>query len=162
MNPNFIDFKKTIANSWKFRFFMLLKLPAALFSGLSIKELVTEKSVITVPFKWFNKNPFKSMYFATQSMAAEMSTGLLAIGQIYKRKPVVSMLVVGMEAKFHKKATDRTVFTCNDGAAIANAVEQAVITGEGQTLVCYSVGKNQAGETVSEFWFTWSFKSKKK
>jgi hypothetical protein len=162
VNPNFIDFKKTMANSWKFRFFMLMKLPAALFSGLSIKELEPEKSVITVPFKWFNKNPFNSMYFATQSMAAEMSTGLLAIGQIYHRKPVVSMLVVGMEAKFHKKATDRTAFTCNDGTAIANAVEQAVITGDGQTLVCYSIGKNQSGEMVSEFWFTWSFKSKKK
>jgi len=141
---------------------MLLKLPAAFFTGLSIKELEEGKSMITVPYKWFNKNPFKSMYFGTQSMAAEMSSGILAIGQIYKRKPVVSMLVVGMEAKFHKKATDRTDFTCNDGAAIANAVEQAVITGEGQTLVCYSVGKSQAGEMVSEFWFTWSFKSKKK
>ena len=162
MNPNFIDFKKTFANSWKFKFFMLLKLPAALFTGLSIKELEEGKSMITVPYKWFNKNPFKSMYFGTQSMAAEMSSGILAIGQIYKRKPVVSMLVVGMEAKFHKKATDRTDFTCNDGAAIANAVEQAVITGEGQTVVCYSVGKSQAGEMVSEFWFTWSFKSKKK
>ena len=162
MNPNFIDFKQTFANSWKFKFFMLLKLPAALFTGLSIKELEVGKSMITVPYKWFNKNPFKSMYFGTQSMAAEMSSGILAIGQIYKRNPVVSMLVVGMEAKFHKKATDRTDFTCNDGAAIANAVEQAVITGEGQTLVCYSVGKSQAGEMVSEFWFTWSFKSKKK
>jgi hypothetical protein len=141
---------------------MLLKLPAALFSGLSIKELEPEKSVITIPFKWFNKNPFNSMYFATQSMAAEMSTGLLAIGQIYHRKPIISMLVVGMEAKFHKKATERTAFTCNDGAAIANAVDQAVITGDGQTLVCYSIGKNQSGELVSEFWFTWSFKSKKK
>jgi len=141
---------------------MLLKLPAAFFTGLSIKELEEGKSMITVPYKWFNKNPFKSMYFGTQSMAAEMSSGILAIGQIYKRKPVVSMLVVGMEAKFHKKATDRTDFTCNDGAAIANAVEQAVITGEGQTVVCYSVGKSQAGEMVSEFWFTWSFKSKKK
>jgi hypothetical protein len=162
VNPNFIDFKKTFANSWKFKFFMLLKLPAALFTGLSIKELEEGKSMITVPYKWFNKNPFKSMYFGTQSMAAEMSSGILAIGQIYKRNPVVSMLVVGMEAKFHKKATDRTDFTCNDGAAIANAVEQAVITGEGQTVVCYSVGKSQAGEMVSEFWFTWSFKSKKK
>jgi len=141
---------------------MLLKLPAAFFTGLSIKELEEGKSMITVPYKWFNKNPFKSMYFGTQSMAAEMSSGILAIGQIYKRNPVVSMLVVGMEAKFHKKATDRTDFTCNDGAAIANAVEQAVITGEGQTVVCYSVGKSQAGEMVSEFWFTWSFKSKKK
>lgn len=162
MNPNFIDFKKTVANACKFRFFMLLKLPAALLSGLSIKELDIEKSVISVPFKWVNKNPFKSMYFATQAMAAEMSTGLLALGQIYQRKPVVSMLVVGMEAKFHKKATDTTTFSCNDGAAIANAVAQAVISGEGQTLMCYAVGKNQAGDTVSEFWFTWSFKSKKK
>jgi hypothetical protein len=118
------------------------------------------EAVITVKHKWLNQNPFRSMYFAVQSMAAEMSTGLLAFGQLYQRNPPVSMLVVGMEAKFHKKAVGKISFYCEDGLAIANAVEAATQTGQGQTIQCYSIGKNEAGETVSEFWFTWSFKAK--
>jgi hypothetical protein len=81
-------------------------------------------------------------------MAAEMSTGMLAFGQIYKRNPSVSMLVVGMEAKFHKKAIGTIIFTWNQGILIADTPEKASSSGEGQTIQCYSVGKNNAGETV--------------
>ncbi|OYU55018.1 MAG: hypothetical protein CFE25_12905 [Chitinophagaceae bacterium BSSC1] len=144
----------------KFRFFLLQKLPSALIAGLKVQELSSLGAVITVKHKWLNQNPFRSMYFAVQSMAAEMSTGLLAFGQLYQRNPAVSMLVVGMEAKFHKKAVGNIAFECMDGIAIANAVEAATQTGQGQTIQCYSIGKNEAGETVSEFWFTWSFKAK--
>ena len=36
-------------------------------------------------------------------MAAEMSTGILCMGNIYKRNPAVSMLVLNKEAYFIKK-----------------------------------------------------------
>jgi hypothetical protein len=71
------------------------------------------------------------------------------------------MLVVGLEAKFFKKATDLISFTCNDGEAIAKIVEETIATGEASTIVCKSEGTNIAGEIVSEFFITWSFKSKK-
>ena len=100
------------------------------------------------------------MYFAVQSMAAEMSTGLLATGQVYKRDPAVSMLVVGLEAKFFKKAVDTISFTCFEGEAVDKIVEEAIQTKEGKTLTCKSVGTNIAGEIVSEFLITWSFKAK--
>ncbi len=160
MNPKFDLFQKIIANPVKFRFFLLQKLPSALIAGLRVQEISSAGAVITVKHKWLNQNPFRSMYFAVQSMAAEMSTGLLAFGQLYQRNPAVSMLVVGMEAKFHKKAVGKISFSCEDGLAIANAVETATKTGQGQTIQCYSIGKNEAGEMVSEFWFTWSFKAK--
>ncbi|HQS53580.1 MAG TPA: DUF4442 domain-containing protein [Sediminibacterium sp.] len=160
MNPKFESFQKIIQNPIKFRFFLLQKLPSALIAGLKVQEISTLEAVITVKHKWLNQNPFRSMYFAVQSMAAEMSTGLLAFGQLYQRNPSVSMLVVGMEAKFHKKAVGKIAFYCEDGLAIANAVEAATQTGQGQTIQCYSIGKNEAGEMVSEFWFTWSFKAK--
>lgn len=160
MNSRFEKFQKIIQNPLKFRFFLLQKLPSALIAGLRVKEISTLEAVITVRHRWINQNPFRSMYFAVQSMAAEMSTGLLAFGQLYQRNPAVSMLVVGMEAKFYKKAVGKIAFYCEDGLAIANAVEAATQTGQGQTIQCYSVGKNEAGETVSEFWFTWSFKAK--
>lgn len=160
MNPKFEQFQKIILHPVKFRFFLLQKLPSALIAGLKVQDLSTMEAVISVKHKWLNQNPFRSMYFAVQSMAAEMSTGLLAFGQLYQRHPAVSMLVVGMEAKFHKKAVGNIFFYCEDGLAIANAVEAATQTGQGQTIQCYSIGKNEAGETVSEFWFTWSFKAK--
>ena len=98
------------------------------------------------------------MYFAAQAMAAEMSTGLLAFGHIYHRNPNVSMLVVKMEVNYIKKATGNIFFTCKDGVAIQNTINDAIQTGEGKTLTCHSIGKNEANEIVAEFVFTWSFK----
>ncbi|HQR92027.1 MAG: thioesterase, partial [Sphingobacteriia bacterium 39-39-8] len=83
MNPKFESFQKIIQNPIKFRFFLLQKLPSALIAGLKVQEISTLEAVITVKHKWLNQNPFRSMYFAVQSMAAEMSTGLLAFGQLY-------------------------------------------------------------------------------
>ena len=101
------------------------------------------------------------MYFAVQSMAAEMSTGLMSFGQVYKRNPAVSMLVVSLESSFLKKATGRIFFTCNDGELIEKAVEQAIATGESTSVVAHSVGRNENNEVVSEFKITWSFKVRK-
>ena len=160
MNPGFREFRQQIINPLKFRMFMLQRLPSALFAGLRVKTLDEQHAVVTVKYTWFNQNPFKSMYFAVQSMAAEMSTGLLASGQVYKRNPPVSMLVIGLEAKFVKKVVDTVSFTCIDGAAIDEAIESSIATGEGKTIKCHSIGTNFAGEVVSEFWITWSFKAK--
>ena len=35
-----------------------------------------QKAIVTVRHKWFNQNPFKSMFWAVQGMAAELSTGI--------------------------------------------------------------------------------------
>jgi hypothetical protein len=43
---------------------------------------------------------------------------------------------------------------------IQNAINEAIATKEGKTIVCKSVGKNSANEVVAEFNITWSFKSK--
>lgn len=161
MNPAFYRFHRQLINPFKFRLFMIQRLPAAFFAGLRIQAFDENHTIISVKYKWFTQNPFRSMYFAVQSMAAEMSTGLLSSAQVYQRKPSVSMLVVGMEAKFFKKVTDTAFFTCNDGAAIARAVEQTIAGGEGSTITCTSVGTNLAGETVSEFLITWSFKARR-
>ena len=162
MNNQFNSFKKTITNPLNFRYFLFRKLPSALFAGLRIKELTEDQAVITVSHKWFNQNPFRSLYFAIQSMAAEMSTGILGFGQIYQRNPAVSMLVVGIEAKFLKKITGRISFTCSDGEAVNNAIETSIATGEGVTVVCRSAGTNEAGELAAEFFVTWSFKARTK
>jgi hypothetical protein len=148
-------------HAFKFRLFLFTKLPSAYFSGVRIKHTDEQKCVVTVPYKWFSQNPFKSTYFACLSMAAEMSTGVLALAHIHGRKPGVSMLVVNLKANFVKKAIGITTFTCNDGLSIQQCIETAITTGEGKTVVTKSVGVNEQSEIVAEFEVTWSFKGKK-
>ena len=93
-------------------------------------------------------------------MAAEMSTGALCLVHLYQRNPPVSMLVVKVESEYFKKATDKTFFTCEDGLKIKGSIEQAIQTGESKIIRARSVGKNDAGIIVAEFFITWSFKSK--
>jgi hypothetical protein len=150
-----------VRNPLKFRLYLLTRLPSAFFSGLRITEADPDHCIVTVPCKWFTRNPFRSTYFACLSMAAEMSTGVLAMAPIYKRSPPVSMLVVGMETIFTKKATGLTSFLCNDGAAIRAAIANARATGEAQTIKARSVGTSGNGDIVAEFSLTWSFKAKK-
>ena len=160
MNLSFNVFKQLITSPIKFRFFLFQKLPAAFFAGLRIHHFDPEKCVVRIKYSWFTMNPFKSVYFAVEAMAAEMCSGMLAFGQVYQRTPKVSMLVVKMEAAFVKKATGLILFTCEDGQMIQNAINEAIISGEGKTIVCKSIGTNSANEVVAEFNFTWSFKAK--
>jgi hypothetical protein len=162
VNPHFHSFKKQLTNPFSFLLFMLTSLPSALFAGLRIVSLTEQQAVVSVRYKWFNKNPFRSIYVAVLSMAAEVSTGVLCMGAIYKRNPAVSMLVIKSEGQFYKKATSKILFTCADGTKINDMVENAVTTGESATINCHTIGTNEKGETVAEFYFTWSFKVKKR
>lgn len=153
-------FFQLVNSPLKFRLFLLSKIPAAYFSGVRVQSLTESSAVVTVPYKWFSTNPFRSTYFACLAMAAEMSTGILAMAHTYGQQPAVSMLVVGMEANFVKKATGRTRFRCDDGPAIAEAVAKAVTTGEAQTIIAEAKGANDQGEPVASFRITWSFKKK--
>ena len=141
---------------------MLAKLPAAFFSGVRLTDIDENKSVVTVPYKWFSQNPFKSTYFACLAMAAEMSTGSLAMMYTQKRKPAISMLVVKLEAVYFKKATGLTIFTCSKGKELNETIEKAIASGEGQSFAALSEGVNEQGEKIADFYITWSFKARSK
>jgi hypothetical protein len=161
MNPHTATFIKTMKHPVKFRLFLLTKLPSAYFAGVRVREVDANHCIVTVPYKWYTQNPFRSTYFACLSMAAEMSTGALAMAHLYKRKPPVSMLVVKVESEYFKKATKRTSFVCEDGAVFQKTIEESIATGEPRTVRAKSVGTNSEGEVVAVFYVTWSFKAKK-
>lgn len=156
------SFLKLVNSPFKFRLFLFYKLPAAFFSGLRIKECTDEKCITSVPYKWLTQNPFKSTYFASLAMAAEMSTGALALSNTFKQSPAISMLVTKMEAQYFKKANGLTFFTCEDGLLISSIVDEARRTGEGKTVTVKTIGQNETSELIAEFLFTWSFKVKAK
>lgn len=158
----FHSFKKLVDNKLKFSLFLLLKLPSAFLCGVRVKSISEVDCITSVPYKWLSQNPFRSTYFACQAMAAEMSTGLLALGHTYQSQPAISMLVVKLEAQFYKKATNLIYFTCTDGPAIKEAIQQTLVTNEGQLVACTSTGRNKQGEIISQFTINWSFKAKSK
>ena len=162
MNPHTSSFIKLMKHPVKFRMFLFSKLPAAFFAGLKVKEVDAKHCVVTVPYKWFTKNPFRSTYFACLSMAAELSTGALSMAHLYRSDPPVSMLVVKVESEYFKKATGPTYFVCEDGGIIQQAIEETIASSEARTVRARSAGSNKAGEVVAEFFVTWSFKRKSK
>ncbi len=138
----------------------MYKLPAAYLCGVRTKHIDNETCIVGVTHKWVNKNPFKSMFWAVQGMAAEFSTGALMINKIQESGKPVSMLVTSNNATFTKKATGKIRFTCNDGTATDDVLAKAIATGEGQTLWMRAVGVNEEGVVVSTFNFQWSVKLK--
>ncbi len=156
----FNSFQKLSRHPIKFRMFLLAKLPAAFFSGVRLTDFDERSAHATVPYRWFTQNPFGSTYFACLAMAAEMSTGALAMGHLYKRQPSVSMLITSTSGNFYKKATGKVTFTCEDGAIIEQAILQCIKSGEAMEVMATSTGKNSSGDVVAVFTFTWSFKIK--
>lgn len=144
----------------KINFFLFLKLPSAYWSGVRLKEIHANSCVTTVKHKWMNQNPFKSMYFAVQAMAAELSTGALVMKKIQESGERISMLVATNNSTFTKKATGRIYFECVDGKSLDEAIEKTIANGEGQTVWMKSIGRNQNGEQVSVMNFEWTIKLK--
>ena len=140
--------------------FMLFKLPLAYLSGVRVQTLSEEQATVKITHKWMNQNPFKSMFWAAQGMAAEMSTGVLVMRAIADSKENVSMLVTHQEANFYKKATGKIIFTCTGGREISEAIRASKETKEGQVVMLTSKGRNEEGIVVSKFSFEWSLKVK--
>lgn len=143
---------------FKLNLYMFFKLPSAFWAGVRVKSITAEQCSTKVTHRWFNQNPFNSMYFAVQAMAAEFTTGALVMYQIKQSGKSISMLVANNRATFTKKATGRITFTCKEGAIIEETINRAISSNEGQTIWLTSIGENEKGEQVSEFKFEWTIK----
>ncbi|MFT5847328.1 MAG: hypothetical protein ACJARX_000754 [Psychroserpens sp.] len=142
----------------KLNSFLLFKLPAAFFCGVRTKVLDDTKCVVSVKHRWINQNPFNSMFWAVQGMAAELTTGALVMAKAKESGKKISMLVVTNNASFTKKATGIITFMCDEGHKVDDAIANAIETGEGQTVWLNSKGINTEGLQVSDFNFEWTLK----
>ena len=161
MLPWQTKFCNQLKNPFLFKMFLLAKLPLGFFSGMKVTEIDTHHCVATVPYGWMTRNPFKSTYFAALSMAAELSTGALALFSVEQRNPSVAVIIVGMDAKFPKRAVNITTFTCEEGDKLFAAVDRAIATGEPQVETVTTIGRAEDGTEVARFTFTWSYKRRK-
>ena len=126
--------------------------------GVRVKSISEDTCVTTVKHRWINQNPFKSMFWAVQGMAAELSTGAMVMAKIKRSEKNISMLVANNKATFTKKARGRIEFICTEGAFMNEAIEKTLATGEGQTIWMKSEGTDSSGTVVSIFEFEWTIK----
>ena len=153
-------FRKRLTNPWLMRAFLVAKLPLGFMAGLRVTQVDTESCRTTVPYGWRTQNPFRSTYFAAQSMAAELSTGAPAMLAVEMAPASIAMLITGLDAEFGKKATDTTTFTCEEVPLLFDAVRETLRTGEPAVATVETVGRMPDGTEVSRFRFTWSFKKR--
>jgi acyl-coenzyme A thioesterase PaaI-like protein len=144
-----------------FVLFLWRALPAAAFMGIRLEKLDEQECVTRMRLGWRNRNPFRSIYFAAQTAAAEMASGLPAFLAVREGGGAVSMLVTGMESRFHRKATGTVHFVFGDVRAIREQVHQAtkssdplIFTAE---IRAFEVGKNML---LAEFAVQWRFRRK--
>ncbi len=125
---------------------------------MRLQYLDSERAVASVRHRWVNQNPFRSLFWAVQGMAAELSTGALVMDKIRRSGRDVAMLVVSNKSTFSKKATGKITFSCEDGKKMDDALDKAIQSGEGQTIWMKSTGTNEEGVCVSTFEFEWTIR----
>ena len=139
---------------------MLFKLPAAWLSGVRLTLINEDKCEVKVRFKWINQNPYRSMFWAVQGMAAELTTGMLLTKSIQDSNTNISMLLVSNKSNFYKKAVGKITFTCKEGE-IAKQLINSTINNNSSKALFKSKGYDEDGDLVSEFEFEWSCKKRK-
>lgn len=142
----------------KLNLFLIFKLPAAYITGVRARYIDDVKCIVTVKHRWINQNPFKSLFWAVQGMAAELTTGALIINKIKPSGKNIAMLLVKNDASYSKKATGKITFECSEGHLIDEVINKAIHTGLGEQVTLNVVGKNSENVEVSRFNFTWSMK----
>ena len=145
-------------NSLKYTFFLFFQLPSAFFCGVRLKYLDSLKSIVLINHSWFNKNPFKSIFWAAQGMAAELTTGSLIKNVIKESGVNVSYLVVENKSSFYKKATGKIIFECNQGKELQDLFNSFDQHNNKAIIELKSIGIDSNNIKVSEFSFTWSLK----
>ena len=139
---------------------MLFKLPAAWLTGVRLSLINEGKCEVKVRFKWINQNPYRSMFWAVQAMAAELTTGMLLTKSIQDSNSDISMLLVSNKSSFYKKAVGKITFVCDEGE-IAKQLINSTIKNTTSKAWFKAKGYDEAGDQVSEFDFEWSCKKRK-
>tara|TARA_A100001011_G_scaffold366904_1_gene419867 strand:- start:35624 stop:36079 length:456 start_codon:yes stop_codon:yes gene_type:complete len=136
--------------------FNFFKLPSVWWCGIRVTKIDDISCQVKVIHRWINQNPFKSMFWAVQGMAAELTTGVLIMEAIQISNRKVSMLVLNNRANFSKKATGKVVFECDQKQKLSKAMNQLIMSEEPQKIWLTSKGIDQNGDIVSTFEFEWT------
>ncbi len=152
------QFCRDISSPLKQKLYFAHRLPLAMICGLRVCKLDEQQCIVSAPFNWRTRNPFRSMYFAVQCMAAELSTGAFALLALKQRDASIALIITGMQSQFSKKAQGAVSFSCHDYRLFDAAVCSLKQSGDTTEVTATTVGHDAQGDEVARFTFTWSFK----
>ena len=124
-------FKKTFG----VRIWTFFKVPMLFLMRPVVHSLDEKHAEISIRLGYFTKNHFKSMYAGVLVAGADLGCGLLAMEIAKKNRGKILLLFKDIQASFYKRAMGRTLFVCNDGELISQAVLKAIRSGERQNLI---------------------------
>lgn len=142
--------------------YTFLKIPLLFFCRPRIMELESNKSVLKLPLNRRTKNHLGSMYFGAMSIGAEAAIAVTAVKKIVESNKKIDYIFKDFKAQFYKRAEGGDVhFVCEQGEAIRQLIEKAIISKERETQTFKSyaiVPKKDPNLIVAEFEVTLSVK----
>lgn len=144
-------------NPWSVRLWMMRSLPMALPTGMMIESIDERHCRVRMPYRWWLRNPFRSLFWAVMGMAAELTTGALVYA--YASGSGMKFILVGMEARFLKKVTGKSFYICEGGDTVRRHIENLGVVPDARFDLPVLV-TNAEGEHMAEFVFTWQIKPK--
>ncbi len=162
LNPAKIDKGlKQMRAPFAMTLFQGAKMPLGLAAGLTLDKIDRDVCEISIPGGWRTQNPFGSMYWAAQGMAAEMATGIHPFILSQAAPFPVQMILGSCQGTFVKMCKGRARFVFNQGALVAEKLEETIASGERLECPTEVIGYDPSGDEVSRWIFTWSLKAKR-
>ncbi len=145
---------------WVFTFF---NIPLIFWLRPRVLELSNERAVVKMKLNRRTRNHVRSMYFGAICTGVDLVPGLLAMRLIKQSKQKISFVFKDFQGEFLHRAESDVYFTCEQGALIQQAVNQAIATGERQNVtlnVVTTVPDKFGSEPTGKFSLTISMKKR--
>ncbi|MGJ1312188.1 hypothetical protein ACS126_06180 [Sphingobacterium lactis] len=91
-------------NRETFKQLLTSQIPIAWIAGVRLESFSDNEMQTSVELDFLNQNPFKSMFWAVEGMAAEFAGGMMMLSKIEQSGQNIATLVIKNEATFTKKA----------------------------------------------------------
>ena len=160
MDSDITSYIKKLNNAFLLQLMLWIKLPLVAFIGVRLKSISEEEINLTVKYKWLNKNPFNTIYWAVLGMSAELCSGLLIMMFAHNKNSGVAMFVVKSNAIFKKRALGKITLKCTEGNLIESCVIDCIANKSSKTIDCSTIAYDETNDIVAEFVFTWSIKGR--
>ena len=119
-------FTYNFIETWKMRAYVILKIPLIFFVSPRVLELTDQTCRVSIPLNRRTRNHVGSLYFGALAVGADLTAGLLAFRLIDKSQFKINFLFKDFRADFLKRCEADTVFVCDSGTRITEAVKKAI------------------------------------
>lgn len=156
---------ESVRNTLWLQAFGLTKVPMLFFCMPRVVALDDAQCAIRIPLNRRTRNHVGSMYFAALCAGADCAAGLLAYRWAESQEGVSAPLVFKeVHGEFMKRAEGDVVFTCNDGALVAEQLGKALRDGTRVNIpveIVATCPEKSGDEPVARFRLTLSAKPKR-